>query len=1152
MFFRDYFRVLIPLLLLFGIYSVVVGPLLESNQHAQAAKRWNTPAIPTRSDWWESMFKEGDWQRQSPRVVRTSTGILLFQSREQVTQTSWKLKPITILVPQKGEGGGSQAIVIQNRDGATINFEYEVEWTKPLPPVKTGLLDGDISIFSPPSPGNNRDGIRIQTRNIRIDKRVIWTDQNIEMALGNSRIEGSSLEIHLDKDLLASDSTTSAKSTPFNGLDHLKLFNVDRVYLGLENGGLWPSKTVADALIRPAHATLKCAGTFEFQFNQSKAILRNGVHMEHIVQGLPIDTFDCNELQLQVGWNQKTASANQATSGANWKVERLEAFGATGRDHQDRSRWLKLNAPGMQAEAEGQHLVMDMLGGMVTLSNKLPGTIAKDSSLVYLKRETLQVRAPFVQYVNPEAIAPAGPGSVASSPREAKRIGALQADGVGSAILESSGEKWKLSWGQRLIIRPDKDEDLLTIEGSANISNQIAEQRFVAERLDLWFKPTTPEVQRQLEPRFGIGKVPQFLPDRMWANGDVKVDSPQLRAAVEEMQVWFAFPIVSNVPQPEPVAAQAATTQSMAAPVGTSGANPVAPNPSELPRLGLASSTGPVPGPLLQPAGPNSSTPGMPSHPPHANSLMARSATSPLNVTAKRMMARVVNSGTESFIDGMTLEGSFSLTKNQISPESPWPFSAVGEKLQLSQNTREATDVRIIGWPDKEAKVSIGSGFVLAPSLYLKQSENLFTIDHPGTIVIPAEALEQNAAPQMTGLLTLPVSSSSNGFVPAPSARPRVANSVRWRELPKIRWGQAMVFNGKTARFSGQVSIEARVETDPTTLWHIAATAEEMLVDMVHGIPLRSVNDQQPSSPAMVNQIQLKGNVDLRTSQTDHRLVRRSLEHMKVPELDFIVPTQTWVAMGPGELWSRRAGAGASLPTGFSATGSVPPPKANDESSLQCIHLSFMGRMEGALQQRQATFYDRIEALMGPIVSWDDEVNVHRTERLGRNQTRLISDQLNIFDATGLSWNQPNQAHGTNKANWELAAQSRVTMTSNTDKGELVVIADRLSYAAANDVVRAERSPRQSAKIILPTGPSEPPTELQVSSAALRLKTGELDMQISKLEGALPRSMQPSSPQNSITPSGQNVSTLPLTGKQDNSQAPLSSPRDTPFAPKPR
>ena len=62
MFIRDYFRVLVPLFVLFAAYHATVVPWLEPPPN-KATTKWPTPIAPMRDLWWEGFFAEGDWQR---------------------------------------------------------------------------------------------------------------------------------------------------------------------------------------------------------------------------------------------------------------------------------------------------------------------------------------------------------------------------------------------------------------------------------------------------------------------------------------------------------------------------------------------------------------------------------------------------------------------------------------------------------------------------------------------------------------------------------------------------------------------------------------------------------------------------------------------------------------------------------------------------------------------------------------------------------------------------------------------------------------------------------------------------------------------------------------------------------------------------------
>jgi len=290
--------------------------------------------------------------------------------------------------------------------------------------------------------------------------------------------------------------------------------------------------------------------------------------------------------------------------------------------------------------------------------------------------------------------------------------------------------------------------------------------------------------------------------------------------------------------------------------------------------------------------------------------------------------------------------------------------------------------------------------------------------------------------------------------------------------------------------------------------------------------------------------------------QTDLALNRRSMEQMKLPRFDIMLPSQTWLGHGPGEIWSRRLGNENPI-AGLQPSNDPSRPSIADrfvENNKQCIHLSFLGRMEGNMAQRRTSFYD-VQALMGPIASWDDVLDVHTLDRLGRNQSHLIADQLNIFDASGLSWNQQpnaNRSAGSNAA-WELEALSRVRMQSNTDSGDFAVLSSSLRYTAISDTVRVEGSAREPARLTRTQPNANPnanlntsPIDLLVKSAAYRLKTGELDMQITKFAGTIPENLQPGFNAN---PPAKNPPGLQVPAGVPGNNSNLPSPRDTKFQP---
>ena len=1135
---RSYLRVFVPLAILFAIYNLTFVPWLDSARYV-GKRKWSTDILGSDNEWWNSFFKEDSWQRQSPQVLTTEQGTLLYQHREEITDTKWKIYPLTILVPQSSSGSTKRAILISNPEGAEIQFQRRPEWTSEPPPVESGLLLGKILLYAPPDNDSSDNGLQIETSGVRIDRRRIWTDKSIKMQMGDSLIEGHHLTILLEKKLLTEETQPKTNHTPFDGLENLELIYVDRVSVGLKNGGLWPSDRIPDIKSRPAQATLKCGGRFLFDFRQSEATLFGGVRMEHRVEGLPIDTFECEELRMQIGFHNEPAAVNSTASTtpskrSPWKLEKIKALGALGRTPMESPRWLKLMAPGMMAEASGLHLHMDFVSGEMSLSNTLPLMASRDSSPVFLRRENIQVWSPEVLYRNEQMIQSIG--SSKKSTDAPRRLGAIVASGPGTAQLEDGSESWRLSWGKRLLVRESGDMDLVTIDGSANVRNE-SQGSFVANQLRLWLRPVDHSMSAKLAPHYRDGKTPSWIPDLLDAEQDVSVDTLPLRAKVDKLIVKFEHTMTEPSAAPTPNS-QTQATITLQPPTADNISNASS-------NGGLAPFNDPtgVPSLIRQPNLSSSSDPSQ-SFPSQIsgvqNPKIKNNPAGPYNVSAKSLQASIRMTGEVSNVDGLSLDGNFVLSKEMLSDSSPWPFTATGASLRLAQTSPEAANVHLVGTP---AKVAVGSGWVSAPELQLSQSDHQFWINHPGELVIPAEAIPLNKVAPNASLVSAPVSglplSSPNrsNSVRLPSANTDSPSLTKWHSPPKLLWGDRMTFDGRTARFGGGVSLTCQVETATDSLWHIAVHSKSMTVNMADPVDF-VVKSNGMTQRAEVASIQFENdpkdpqsNVDIKVAQTDRdrQLNRKSLDHVKIPRLDVFVPTQTFLGYGPGELWSRRMSSPLAVVGAPAQTKSPSQGKAD----LQCLHLLFMGRIEGDMMTRKVSFFDKIDALLGPIGGWDDQVNVHYAERLSKNQTRLLANQLNLFDGKELMPSGPN-AYGQNpnEPAWEIEAVSKVMLDSETDQGKVSMSGDSLKYVSLNDTVHVAGSPNQSAIITHPAGGT-----MQFSNFSMQLKTGAIKGNIRSIESTLPQNMQRATPNNAVPSSA-----------TPNPKSPLNvSPRDIPL-----
>lgn len=1112
---RDFLRVFVPLAICFAIYQLTFVPWINT-KNFQSERRWTTVVLPETNDWWNKYFREDSWQRQSPQVLVTELGTFLYKNKVELSETRWKIEPLTVLIPQRGSGSNQRAILISNPMGAEIQFQKTPDWTTEAPPIENGRMVGDILIYSPPDENSNDSGLKIDTSDVRIEKRQIYTYMPITMEMGNSLLKGRFLTINLAQKILGAAPPAGVKS-PFQGLDNLELNYVDQVEIGLKDGGLWPSKEDPQALTRKAKATLECQGRFTFNFAQSEAILRGNVRMHHRVDGLPPDQFECEELRLQIGMYQDPAIVSDSVTPdggkkSPWRVEKLTAVGALGSTPADRSRWLKLTAPGMKLDAHGQRLFVDLMEGEVNLSNSLPMTAIPETTRVYLRHDDMEIWSPDIHFRNPELFSQLN--SDDSSARKFNRLGTVLAAGPGVAQMGGEKETWKLSWGQKLLIQPSENLDVVSILGSANL-NHSTHGSFVANKLNVWLKPLDAPTHTLLAGYYPNDQVPEWLPEAINADGDVRVESPQLHARVDSMNVRFAYPDKPASAAQRAVLATANSNNSQT----TAGSAPAPIDPNNLagaqtgPNAAGPNATGLVDVPNLMGAESIQNTFGgnivrQPhSLPPGPSTTLL----SPYQVEAKTLTASVFIEGKQNTMQSLALDGNFKMQRSMLTETTPWPMTANGVQLRLQEIAPEQFNMHLIGQP---AKVTLGSGEVQAPELQLSQSNQLFHIDHPGVFVIPTELLEsQSGQNSNTNSLTyqppLPMTLAGPGnFGSTPG------NQLKWIEPPRIQWGSNMTFDGRTARFGGGVNLTARMQSSPDGVTHLHAQSNSLAVDLVNPIPL-SASKKNKSPKAEINQIRLEENVEIKTAQTDLNNQRLSTEHIKLPRLDIHLITQTFLGYGPGELWTRRFASSPAIPNLDSnksptstGNGLMPISTTNAPTEqLQCLHLSFLGRLEGNLKTKQASFYDRIEALMGPIRSWDDEVNVRFSERLSPGQTNLISDQINIFDASSLSYNQNPRNPMANAVAWEIEALSRVRIESMTDSGRIVGEGHAMKYGARDDSAHIAGSPSQNAVMTFYRNNEEPQTMI-LSNISVQLKTGAIRGNINRVEGVLPSEYQ--------------------------------------------
>jgi hypothetical protein len=788
---REYFKVFLPLIGVFIAYRMFAVPYFEPPTQKKN-RTWQTEHVTSVDRWWANYFSPDDWRNKHPRILHTSDGVLLFENWQQLGPDRWKLEPLTVIMLQSKKEGAtatesrSNPVFVEAPHGAEIQFKHAIDWTTGRPPpVVGGQLLGEIRIFSPPASPGAKQSMLIETRDLRIDKRHIWTDQQVSIDFGDSRVRGRSLEIFLDKDLLSTQSNTvSTGDTPFEGLDRLELIYVDEVHLGLANGGLWANQSKEKSATnaqRPASVDVFCRGSFHFDFHTSMAKVDDGVQVVHRVAGLPDDRFDCHLLSMHFDWSTRNSSENKASSSLrdmdHIAVDRIEAAGKETDDKRDIARLVRVDAPGILARGNGRWLEVDLKNGQIAISNRLPGSTEAESDPAYLEKESFQIWSPEIRFQNPElAIAkpkPSIPPTIETAQQQ-PRMGKVFADGPGQARMRTDdGDQWKLSWSNTLTLHPDGPEDRLTIDGSANASSD-RQGSFSAEQLDLWlFQLSKAQFQRLLA-QDPTRRPPEVLPNRIHATGNVIVKSPMLRAQIQDLQTWFIYPMLA--------------TDSQSA--------PVLPPPQNLVRAPKQlTPIQPIPQSNISGLGQLATTQFGP-QPPPADKLALKPKV-PINVTGRTLKSRVMMIGNETSIDDLVIDGDVTLTRDQISETTPLPLTITGKMVRMNTESGNS-NVAISGQP---AKIQIGSGWLEGPEITFNEREQLVQMKQPGFIVIPPEAMANRKT--------------------STTATSKSTSNIDWIEPIRVEWQGQLLFNGRIARIDGGVRIRGRAKTAEDTIWHL-------------------------------------------------------------------------------------------------------------------------------------------------------------------------------------------------------------------------------------------------------------------------------------------------------------------------------------------
>ena len=434
------------------------------------------------------------------------------------------------------------------------------------------------------------------------------------------------------------------------------------------------------------------------------------------------------------------------------------------------------------------------------------------------------------------------------------------------------------------------------------------------------------------------------------------------------------------------------------------------------------------------------------------NSVQASPATRPLQATpaepridAGRMMVtgglvrgliKITPEGGE--LDEISLEGQVHLVEEQNGSAQEPPLDIRGDQLQLTNATRFDARAVVSGRP---AIVS-GRGLDLhGPLVEFDRGRNRISVDGAGRLTLPMAA-------DSSGLESFHFSNS-----PAVQSAQSSTKNTKPGKL-EVTWNGRMDFDGMRARFNDKVV---------TRSGNAVLNAGSLDVYFTRPIEFSGSRPQSGQGANDVAKIACGGGV---------RIDSRSVPENPSPSLDSLVVRDLFIdrvsgaitGSGPGRLSSVRFGQAPSMPapgTIQSASTSSEPKTARPDE-LTYLGVDFQKGMTGNIQRHSLDFHQRVEAIWGPVATWEDILDPHAPQGLSPRAVLVTSDLLSI--------GQVPAAPGVARASIELSAGGNVLVEGDS----FTARAARLSWSEAKDLLIFQGDGRSDAQLYRQLRPGAP------------------------------------------------------------------------------
>ena len=330
--------------------------------------------------------------------------------------------------------------------------------------------------------------------------------------------------------------------------------------------------------------------------------------------------------------------------------------------------------------------------------------------------------------------------------------------------------------------------------------------------------------------------------------------------------------------------------------------------------------------PLQGPAAPNATQP--PAEPPKRKKAPEQNPF-PLEVISDLIQVRIEMAADSEELNVTDIWSEGRVEIRQEHEKGKKPLQVTGSRLRMQNKGEKQEVLHIYGEP---AHIREQGMHIEGNEIHLDRDRNLAWVTGAGLLQLPVDKdMEGNALEVPTSL--------------------------------DIWWNDQMTFDGRTARFFGNVRSVLNDNRMRCQEMHVLLTKR---LSFSEENQLDDPNRPRDERPIDVYSILCSDGVEFRGYEYEKkRLV--GIRHARCAHLAMNQVTGNTEASGPGWMtsWTRGNGSRAGLAPGAEATSNQP--RKSREERWEYTKVEFVGKAQGNIRQRTSRFTDQVRIIYGPV-----------------------------------------------------------------------------------------------------------------------------------------------------------------------------------------